>query len=52
MQDDEEYDYTFNILLVGDNSSGKLSILYRLAENYGDNDFASKIGVNYVNIKI
>ena len=40
----QEYDFLYKILLVGDTSSGKVSFLYQYIENIG---FVSTIGVEY-----
>ena len=43
----EKYDYLFKIILLGDSSVGKTSILLRFSENTYNSDFHSTIGVDF-----
>jgi len=44
---ENEYDYLFKILLVGDTGVGKSSILYRFTDNKFSTVFPSTIGVDF-----
>ena len=43
----QEYEFLYKILLVGDSSSGKVSFLNHYAENIWDDDFVPTIGVDF-----
>ena len=45
MQEKEEYDYLFKILLIGDSGVGKSSILLRFTEDEFEEDFPCTIGI-------
>jgi Ras-related protein Rab-18 len=47
MQEKEEYDYLFKILLIGDSGVGKSSILLRFTEDEFEEDFPCTIGVDF-----
>ena len=49
---DQEYDYLFKLLLIGNSSVGKSSLLYRFVENVWDDSFVPTIGVDFVRKKI
>jgi len=46
--DDDEFDYMFKILLIGDTSVGKSCLLLRFADDEFAKDYISTIGVEYV----
>jgi Ras-related protein Rab-1A len=46
-----DYDYLFKILLVGDTTVGKSSLLIRFIENTYQEEMTSTIGVDFVSIK-
>ena len=49
----QEYDYLFKLLLIGNSSVGKSSLLFRFVENTWDENFVPTIGVDFVSyIKI
>jgi Ras-related protein Rab-1A len=47
-----DYDYLFKILLVGDTTVGKSSLLIRFIENTYQEEMTSTIGVDFVSIKV
>ena len=44
----QEYDYLFKLLLIGNSSVGKSSLLFRFVENTWDENFVPTIGVDFV----
>ena len=44
----QEYDYLFKLLLIGNSSVGKSSLLYRFVDNSWDDNFVPTIGVDFV----
>ena len=48
MSGDQEYDYLFKLLLIGNSSVGKSSLLFRFVENTWDDNFVPTIGVDFV----
>ena len=50
MGDNQEYDYLFKILMIGNSSVGKASILFRFTENVWDDGFVPTIGVDFVSL--
>jgi GTPase SAR1 family protein len=51
MSSDQEYDYLFKLLLIGNSSVGKSSLLFRFVENVWDDSFVPTIGVDFVSKK-
>ena len=43
----QEYDYLFKLLLVGNSSVGKSSLLLRFSENIFNESFLPTIGVDF-----
>jgi GTPase SAR1 family protein len=52
MSTNQEYDYLFKLLLIGNSSVGKSSLLFRFVENTWDDNFVPTIGVDFVNLYI
>ena len=48
----QEYDYLFKLLLIGNSSVGKSSLLLRFVDNTWDDNFVPTIGVDFVRIFI
>ena len=48
MSNTQEYDYLFKLLLIGNSSVGKSSLLFRFVENTWDDNFVPTIGVDFV----
>ena len=46
----QEYDYLFKLLLIGNSSVGKSSLLLRFVDNTWDDNFVPTIGVDFVRI--
>ena len=44
---EQEYDYLFKLLLIGNSSVGKSSLLFRFCENVWDDSFVPTIGVDF-----
>ena len=49
---EQEYDYLFKLLLIGNSSVGKSSLLECFVENTWDDSFVPNIGVDFVNDKL
>ena len=48
MANTQEYDYLFKLLLIGNSSVGKSSLLFRFVENTWDDNFVPTRGVDFV----
>ena len=48
MSNTQEYDYLFKLLLIGNSSVGKSSLLFRFVENTWADNFVPTIGVDFV----
>ena len=48
MSNEQEYDYLFKILVIGNASVGKNSILSRFTENSFNDNFVPSIGEDFV----
>ena len=47
MDNQEDYDYLFKILLIGDAAVGKSSILLRYADDIFNDTYMSTIGIDF-----
>ena len=47
MANNQEYDYFFKLLWIGNSNVGKPSFLFRLVENTWDDNFVPTIGVDF-----
>lgn len=45
---ENEYDYLFKILLIGNSGVGKSSLLFRFSDNIYENEWVPTIGVDFV----
>lgn len=48
----KEYDYIFKIVLIGDTSVGKSSLLVRFSDDQFSETYVTTIGVDFVRYKI
>lgn len=44
----QDYDYLFKLLLIGNSSVGKSSLLYRFVDDTWSDNFVPTIGVDFV----
>ena len=47
-RENQEYDYLFKLLLIGNSGVGKSSLLYRFSENQWEEKFIPTIGLDFV----
>lgn len=45
--DDQNFDYSFKVLLIGDSSVGKTSFLFRYADDSFTSAFVSTVGIDF-----
>ena len=48
MSNNQEYDYLFKLLLIGNSSVGKSSLLVRFVDDIWEENFVPTIGVDFV----
>ena len=46
--ENQEYDYLFKLLLIGNTGVGKSSLLFRFSENQWEEKFIPTIGLDFV----
>ena len=52
MSNNQEYDYLFKLLLIGNTNAEKTAFLNRFTENICGDNFVSTIGADFVRINI
>lgn len=48
----QDYDYLFKVLLIGNSSVGKSSLLFRFVDDVFNDNFVPTIGVDFVSLSI
>ena len=52
MSNNQEFDYLFKLLIMGNTSVNKSAFLFRVTENTWDNNNTPTIGLDFVSTKI
>ena len=50
MSSEQDYNYLFKLVLIGNSGVGKSSLLFRFSENIWEEKFIPTIGVDFVRI--
>ena len=52
MSNNQEFDYLFKLLIMGNTSINKSAFLFRVTENRWNNNYTPTIGLDFISTKI